>query len=124
MLVSHMVAHIVHTKHLLLLLLIRARKAHLLLFLVVHHLLDHRSGVAVEVAELAVLRGNFGGVDLGSGLDDVGPPFHLVDLVEVDGEFLARGSGFKGPGRFVDVDGVRKIALFVFLSGVQAERVG
>jgi hypothetical protein len=83
------VARIVHTKHLLLLLFVGARQTHLLLLLVVHHLLDHGSGVTVKVAELAVLRGNLGGVDLGGVLDDMGPPFHLVDLVEVDSEFLA-----------------------------------
>lgn len=80
---------VVHTKHLLLLLLIRARKTHLLLLLVVHHLFDHGSGVAVQVTEFAVFGSNFGRVDLGSVLDDMGPPFHLVDFVEMDGEFLA-----------------------------------
>jgi hypothetical protein len=83
------VVWVIHTKHVLLLLLVRAGQTHFLLLLVVHHLLDHGSGVTVEVAELAVLRSNLGGVDPGSVLDDVGPPFHLVDLVEVDGEFLA-----------------------------------
>lgn len=80
---------VVHTKHLLLLLLIRAGKTHLPLLLVVHHLFDHGSGIAVQVTEFAVLGSNLGGVDLGSVLDDMGPPFHLVDFVEMDSEFLA-----------------------------------
>ena len=78
-----------HTQHVLLLLFVACRLTHLFLLLVVHHLLNHGSGVAIKVTELAVLRGNLGCIDLGSVLDDVGPPFHLVDLVEVDGEFLA-----------------------------------
>ena len=81
-----------------LLLLIARRLAHLLLPLVPHHLLHHAAGIAVQVAQLAVLWCDFGGVDLGCRGDDVRPPFHLVDFVEVDVQLFAGGEGFEGPG--------------------------
>lgn len=75
-----------------LLLLVACRLASLLLPLVKHHLLDHAARLAVEVAQLAVLGLDLGGVDFGGVCDDVGPPFELVDFVEVDGDFfLGRG---------------------------------
>jgi hypothetical protein len=43
------------------------------------------------------------------------PPFHLVDLVEMDVDFLAgrvRG-GFERPGGFVEVNSVWELALFM-----------
>lgn len=41
------------------------------------------------------------------------PPFDLVDLIEVDVDFLSgRGGGsLEGPGGFVDEDGVGEVAL-------------
>lgn len=94
-----------------LLLLVAGGLAHLLLALVEHHLLDHAAGLAVEVAEVAVLGLDLGGVDLGGGGHDVGPPLELVDLVEVHGDLLAAGDGLEGPGGVVDVDGVGEVAL-------------
>jgi len=41
----------------------------------------------------------------------VRPPFHLVDFVEVDGDFFAGGGGFERPGGFVGVDWVGEVAL-------------
>lgn len=98
-------------EQILLLLLIAGGLVHLLLALVVHHLLDHAAGLAVKVAELAVLGLDLGRVDLGGRSHDVGPPFHLVGLVEVDAEFLTRGGGFEGPGAVVDEDGMGEGAL-------------
>lgn len=94
-----------------LLLFVAGRLAHLLLALVEHHLLDHATGLAVQVAEVAVLGLDLGGVDFGRGGDDVGPPLHLVDLVEMQADFLAAGDGLEGPGGVVDVDGVGEVAL-------------
>lgn len=82
-----------------LLLLVARRQACLLLTLVVHHLLDHSPGLAVEVRQLAVLGRDFGDVNLGRVCHDVCPPLHLVDLVEVDLERLgAVGGGDERPG--------------------------
>ena len=80
-------------QHLLLLLLVTRRQALLLLALIIHHLLDHAPRLAVQVAELAVLRLDLGHVDLGRRRHDVLPPLHLVDLVEVELEELGAGGG-------------------------------
>ena len=53
----------------------------LLLALIEHHLLNHSTGAAVEVGELAILGLYFGDVDGGRRGDHVGPPLGLVDLV-------------------------------------------
>ena len=85
-------------QHLHLLLLLTRRLPQLLLPLVVHHLLDHAPRLAVQIAQLAVLGRDLGRVDLRRRGDDVRPPLHLVDLVQVDGDFLARGRGLERPG--------------------------
>lgn len=41
----------------------------------------------------------------------MGPPFHLVGLVEVNGQLLARRGAFKCPGAVVDENGVWEGAL-------------
>lgn len=92
-------------------LLIARQPAHLLLPLVVHHLLDHSARLAVQVAERGRLGDNLAHVDLWCGCHDVRPPFHLVDLVEVDVDLLACTGRFEGPGGFVGVDGVREVSL-------------
>jgi hypothetical protein len=84
-------------QHIHLLLIITARQSCLLLTLVIHHLLHHTPRLAVQVAQAAILGRDLGGVDLGCRRDDVRPPFHLVGLVEVDGEFLARAGGLERP---------------------------
>lgn len=58
--------------------------AHLSLLVVEHHLLHHTSRLAVQIAELAVLRLYLFGVDLGVMSEDVLPPLHLVSLLEVN----------------------------------------
>jgi hypothetical protein len=83
----------------------------LLLPLIVHHLLNHGARLAVQVAERRVLWRDLGHVDLGRGRYDVRPPFHLVDLVEVDGDFFTGAGGFKRPGGFVEADGVWEFTL-------------
>lgn len=100
-------------QHLHLLLLIAGWTTHLLLALVIHHLLDHGTSLAIEVTQARVLGGDLGHVDLGRGLDHVWPPLHLVHLVEVDADLLARESrcGLESPGRFIDADRVGEVAL-------------
>ena len=95
-----------------LLLLIRAGKTLLLLLLVEHHLLDHATGLTVEVRQLGVVGLDLGHVDLGGRSDNVSPPLHLVDLVKVNLDSLgAIRVGAQSPGGVVNVDGVGKIAL-------------
>jgi hypothetical protein len=94
-----------------LLLLVAGGLAGLLLPLVEHHLLDHAPRLSVEVAELAVLRLDLAGVDLGRRSDDMGPPLQLVLLVEVHLNVLAGGRGREGPCGVVDADGVGELAL-------------
>lgn len=81
----------------------------LFLALIIHHLLNHRTGLAVQVAQARVLRGNFGDVDLGRGGDHMWPPFNFIGFVEVDIDFFAWGSGgcLQSPRGFVDDDWVR-----------------
>lgn len=95
-----------------LLLLITARLARLLLPLIIHHLLDHPAGLAVQIAELAVLGRDFADIDARRGSHDVLPPLHLVGLRELDAEFFgARGRAFERPGGVVEEDGVGECAL-------------
>lgn len=95
-----------------LLLLVGRRQALFLLALVEHHLLDHAAGLALEVRQLGRVGLDLGDVDLGRVLDDVWPPLHLVDLVEVDLDRLGTVAvGRERPGGVVDKDGVRELAL-------------
>jgi len=95
-----------------LLLLVAARLASLLLPLIVHHLLDHAAGLAVQVAKFAVFGRDFADIDARRGRDDVLPPLHLVGFRELDAQFFgARGRGFERPGGVVEEDGVGKGAL-------------
>jgi hypothetical protein len=70
------------------LLLVAARLASLFLPLIVHHLLDHPSRLAVQVTELAVFGRNLADVDPRRRRHDVLPPFHLVRLRELDAQLL------------------------------------
>ena len=81
--------------------------------LVVHHLLDHAAGLAVQVAQLGVLGLDLGHVDLGRRRHHVRPPFRLVLLVQVDRDLLARGGRgrLQRPGAFVREDGAGEVAL-------------
>ena len=106
-----------------LLLLITARLALLFLPLVIHHLLDHAAGLAVQVAELAVLGRDFGDVDARRGRDDMLPPLHLVGLRELDAQlFGARGRAFQRPGRVVEEDGVGECALRPYCISIALRR--
>lgn len=99
-----------------LLLLIRRRQPLLLLVLIKHHLLHHSSGLTVKVRQVRVLGLDLSHVDHWGTGDDVRPPLHLVDLVEVDLDGLGGGrgrGGGEGPGGVFDVDKVREVALFV-----------
>ena len=78
-------------QHLPLLFLIAGRFPHLLLALIIHHLLDHTPRLAVQIAQLRVLRCDLGDVNLGRVRHDVRPPLHLIDFVEMDRDLFARG---------------------------------
>lgn len=95
-----------------LLLVIRRRQPLLLLALVVHHLLDHAPGLAVELAQLRVLGLDLGHVDFWGGRYHVRPPLKLVLLVQVDLDGLgAVGRGGQSPGRLFGADYVGEVAL-------------
>ena len=82
-----------------LLLLVASGAAQFLLPLIIHHLFNHRTSRAVQVAQARIFGLNLGHVDLGCCCDHMRPPFDLVDLVEMDIDFLARwvGGGFQCP---------------------------
>lgn len=90
------------------LLRINPRSTGLLLPLLNHHLLHHLPRLSIQVAEFRRLRRNLSDVDCRRGSHHVRPPVHLVDFVEVDGDFFARGCAccFESPGGFVRMDGV------------------
>lgn len=58
--------------------------SHLLLLVVKHHLFHHSPGLSVKIAELAVLRFDLSGIDLGMMGKDVLPPLVLVHFLEMD----------------------------------------
>lgn len=94
-------------------LLITGHTARLLLSLVVHHLLHHRARLTIQVTQVGVLGRDLSHVDLGPSRHHMRPPLLFVDLVEVNGDFLAWGSwgGLEGPGRFVHVDRMGEVTL-------------
>ena len=96
-----------------LLLLITRQPTHLLLPLIIHHLLDHCSRLAIQLTQRRVLRRNLRNVDLRRTRNNMRPPLHLVHLVQVDRDFLAGRlrCRFKGPGAFVGDYWMRKLAL-------------
>lgn len=96
-----------------LLLLVAARATHLLLSLVIHHFLDHGTSLAIQITQAGILWRDLGYIDLGCSRHDMRPPFDLVDLIEVDVDFLSGRSGgsLQGPGGFIDSDSVREITL-------------
>ena len=98
-------------QHVLLLLFLAGRLPLALHLLIIHHLLDHASRLAVEIAEFRVLGLDLGDVDLGGGGDDVCPPLRLVLFVQVDGDFFAGRRCFERPGALVERDGVGEVAL-------------
>ena len=98
-------------QHLHFLLILTRWLPHLLLPLIIHHLLDHAPRLAIQVTQLAILRLDLAGIDRWGVGDDVRPPFHLVDFVEVQGDFFAGGSGFERPCGLVGFDFFWEIAL-------------
>ena len=98
-------------QHLHLLLFLTRRLPHFLHPLIVHHLLNHPPRLPIQITQLAILGLNLAGIDGRSARHDVGPPFHLVDLVEVDGDFFTDGRRFERPGGFVDFDFFGEVAL-------------
>lgn len=98
-------------QHIQFLLLVARRLSHLLLTLVIHHLLDHFPRLSIQVAQLAVLGLDLGGIDFWRCGDYMGPPLHLIYFVEMNADFFSVFDGFEGPCGFIDVDGVGEIAL-------------
>jgi hypothetical protein len=99
-------------KHFHLLLVIACWLAHLLLPLVVHHLLHHASRLAIQIAKFAILWCDLSSIDLGCRCDDMWPPLHLVDFVEVDIELLSASSDcLERPCGFIYEDGMWEGAL-------------
>lgn len=70
-------------QHVQFLLLITGRLPHLLLPLIIHHLLNHTSRLAIQISQLAILRLDFRDIYLRRGSNDMFPPLHLVHLVEM-----------------------------------------
>lgn len=87
-------------EHVLLLLILAGGQAHLLLSLIVHHLLDQRTGFAVQVGELRGLRVDFSCGNRRVGGDESIPPRHLIDLLERDDDDVF----VDGPQRVVGLD--------------------
>lgn len=81
--------------------------------LVVHHLLHHAPGLAVQVAEFRVLRHDLGGVDLGRRCHYVGPPVAPRCFGQRHHDFFARGvrRRVQRPRTLRRLDGVREFAL-------------
>lgn len=98
-------------QHLHLLFLVTSRLTHLLLPLIIHHFLYHGPRLTIQVAEFAVFGANLRGVNFGSRGDDVRPPFHLIDFVEVDSDFFTSTGGFECPGGFIGVYGFGEVTL-------------
>jgi hypothetical protein len=85
-------------QHIQLLRLIARRLPQLLLSLIIHHLLDHAPRLAVQIPQLTTLRRDLRNIDLRRPDYHMRPPFHLVDLVEVDVDCLrAVGRGDQRP---------------------------
>lgn len=70
-------------QHLNFLLLITRRLARLLLSLIIHHLLDHTPRLSIQITQLRVLRCDLGDVYLRRRGNNMCPPFHLVDFIQV-----------------------------------------
>ena len=76
-------------EYVLFLLFVRGWQTLLLLSLIVHHFLDHGPGFTVQIGQLGVLRAHFFGVYFGVLGDQLAPPFHLVNLFNVNQNKLA-----------------------------------
>ena len=100
-----------------LLLLVTRQPALLLLSLIIHHLLDHSPSLPIQIAQIRRLRRDLTNVDLGRTRNDMSPPFHLVDLIQMHRDFFAgrMGGCFEGPGGFVCYNGMREWALVYLL---------
>ena len=96
-----------------LLLLITARTTHLLLPLIIHHLLDHSTSLAIQITQTRILRRNLGHINLRRSSNNMRPPLNLVDLIKVNIDFLAGwdGGSLKSPRGFVDEDSMGEVAL-------------
>ena len=88
----------------------------LLLLLLNHHLLNHRPRLSIQITQVRRLGRDLGHVDSRRRGHHVRPPVHLVDFVEVQGDFFTGGVRccFEGPGGFGCVDGVGEGALHLY----------
>ena len=96
-----------------LLLLITRQPTHLLLSLIIHHLLNHRPRLTIQITQRRRLRRNLTNVDFRRPHNNMRPPLHLIHFIQMNDDFLARWgrSRFQCPGTFVRDDRVGEIAL-------------
>lgn len=101
-------------QQILLLLLVTARFPLALHFLVVHHFLDHSSGLTVQFRQLGIFGLDLGHVNLGRRRHDVRPPVRAARFrqVDVDG-FCGVGVRREDPCRVVHEDRVGEVALLL-----------
>lgn len=94
-------------------LLVASQPAHLLLPLIVHHFLDHGPRLAIQITQTRVLRRDFAHINLRRRRHNVSPPFHLIDLVQMNRDLLSGrlGRRLQRPGRFIHDNRMRKVAL-------------
>lgn len=80
-----------------------------------HHLLNHASGLAIQVTQLGVLGRDFGRVDLCITLKDALPPLRAVELLQIDVELLLVRIVLADqcPGRLAQLDGLVESSLDV-----------
>ncbi|KAF1760121.1 hypothetical protein GCK72_008367 [Caenorhabditis remanei] len=95
-------------QHIILLLLIRRRQSHLLLPLIIHHFLDHRTRLSIQIAQLRVLRLHFFRVDWRIRVEESIPPLHIVDLLQCEHNRL---SVLDNPIAVLHFNGVREFAI-------------
>lgn len=98
-------------EYVLLLLLLAVRLPLPLHLLIIHHLLDHAPRLAIQVAQLAVLRCDLRGVDFGRVGYDVCPPVRPGRLLQVNADVFAGLCGLERPRAVVGEDGVGCVAV-------------
>jgi len=78
-----------------------------------HHLLNHASGLAIQVTQLGVLGRNLGSVNLCVTLNDALPPLGAVELFQIDVELLLFRVVLADqcPGRLVSLDELVELSL-------------
>jgi hypothetical protein len=85
-------------QHVQFFLLITSRLPHLFLSLIKHHFFNHTPRLTIQVSQLAILRLDFRDIYLRRRGDNMFPPLHLVNLIQMQLEdFGARWRGSESP---------------------------